>query len=67
MLKRFMLLMAIAAFAVAVAAPAAFAKGGIWRAHEVPSGKDWGQAVSGLAKMYPGAVAEHIQMMKAAD
>lgn len=36
--------------------------GGIWGMHEFDSGKDWGKAVSEMAKMYPGAVADHIHM-----
>ncbi len=27
------------------------------------SGREFGQAVSGLAQMYPGAVADHVKMM----
>lgn len=38
---------------------------GIWRAHPgVESGKEWGEAVRGLAKAYPGAVADHISLFK---
>lgn len=36
---------------------------GIPAAHGL-SGKDFGAAVSGLAQSYPGAVADHTQMMK---
>jgi hypothetical protein len=39
-----------AAFVVALAVPSsAAAQGGVWRAHEVESGRAWGAAVSGIA------------------
>jgi hypothetical protein len=36
------------------------AMGGLPMAHGL-FGRDWGQAVSGLAQSYPGAVADHIR------
>ncbi len=39
-----------AALVVALAVPSgAMAKGGVWRAHGIESGKEWGAAVSGIA------------------
>lgn len=39
---------------------ALFAMGGLPYIHGL-SGKDWGMGVNGLAKSYPGAVADHIR------
>ena len=42
--------------------------GGIPGKHELPEGtKNFGQAVKGLAHMYPGAVADHIADQKNGD
>jgi hypothetical protein len=56
--------MLVTVFALAVMAmPALAAPGGAPVLHGV-DGKTFGQLTSGLAKSYPGAVAEHIQMFK---
>jgi hypothetical protein len=41
-----------------------FMFGGIWSLHGFESGRDWGEAVSKLAKSEPGAVSSHIKSMK---
>ena len=63
-MKRIAVFMFVAVFTMAImAVPALGAKGGAPALHGV-DGKTFGQLTSGLAKSYPGAVAEHIQMFK---
>lgn len=63
-MKKFIAGMALsAAFVLGGSTMASAAPGGMPAAHGA-EGKDWGQAVSSLAKMYPGAVADHIGSAK---
>jgi hypothetical protein len=63
-MKRITVFMLVAVFALAVMAmPALAAPGGAPALHGV-DGKTFGKVTSELAKSYPGAVAEHIQMFK---
>jgi hypothetical protein len=63
-MKRIAVFMFVAVFTMAVMAmPALAAPGGAPALHGV-DGKTFGQATSGLAQAYPGAVAEHILMFK---
>ena len=62
-----LLVIAIAATTMLALLPAALAdEGGTPDDHEL-EGKEWGEAVSELAKSYPGAVADHIKEQKGKD
>ena len=62
-----LLVLAITAIMMFAVLPAALAdEGGKPAAHEL-EGKEWGEAVSELAKSEPGAVAAHIKEQKAKD